>query len=57
MQKPIWISLRSSGTVLWMNETKPELFGPVDEAYVWRKKNKAYMEKNTLPTVKHGEAQ
>ena len=30
------------------------LFGPMDQRYVWRRKNKAYDEKNTLPTVKHG---
>ena len=35
-------------------ETKLELFGPMDQRYVWRKKNEAYAEKNTLPTVKHG---
>lgn len=26
----------------------------MDQRYVWRRKNKAYEEKNTLPTVKHG---
>uniref|UniRef100_A0AAQ4RPP5 Transposase Tc1-like domain-containing protein n=1 Tax=Gasterosteus aculeatus aculeatus TaxID=481459 RepID=A0AAQ4RPP5_GASAC len=41
-------------SVLWSNETKLELFGPMDQRYVWRKKNEAYAEKNTLPTVKHG---
>lgn len=41
-------------TVLWTDETKLELFGPMDQRYVWRKKNTAYEEKNTLPTVKHG---
>uniref|UniRef100_A0A8C5QZS5 Transposase n=1 Tax=Leptobrachium leishanense TaxID=445787 RepID=A0A8C5QZS5_9ANUR len=40
--------------VLWTDETKLELFGPMDQRYVWRRKNKAYEEKNTLPTVKHG---
>lgn len=41
-------------TVLWTDETKLELFGPMDQRYVWRRKNQAYTEKNTLPTVKHG---
>lgn len=41
-------------TVLWTDETKLELFGHMDQRYVWRKKNEAYAEKNTLPTVKHG---
>uniref|UniRef100_A0A8C5MW04 Transposase n=1 Tax=Leptobrachium leishanense TaxID=445787 RepID=A0A8C5MW04_9ANUR len=41
-------------SVLWTDETKLELFGPMDKRYVWRRKNKAYEEKNTLPTVKHG---
>ena len=41
-------------SVLWSDETKLELFGPMDQRYVWRRKNEAYAEKNTLPTVKHG---
>ncbi|KAI4875718.1 hypothetical protein NFI96_005575 [Prochilodus magdalenae] len=41
-------------TVLWSDETKLELFGPMAQIYVWRRKNEAYKEKNTLPTVKHG---
>uniref|UniRef100_A0A8C5MIC2 Transposase n=1 Tax=Leptobrachium leishanense TaxID=445787 RepID=A0A8C5MIC2_9ANUR len=41
-------------SVLWTDETKLELFGPMDQRYVWRRKNKAYEEKNTLSTVKHG---
>lgn len=41
-------------TVLWSDETKLDLFGPMDQRYVWRRKNDAYKEKNTLPTVKHG---
>uniref|UniRef100_A0A8C5LM47 Transposase Tc1-like domain-containing protein n=1 Tax=Leptobrachium leishanense TaxID=445787 RepID=A0A8C5LM47_9ANUR len=41
-------------SVLWTDETKLELFGPMDQRYAWRRKNKAYEEKNTLPTVKHG---
>ncbi|KAI4905257.1 hypothetical protein NFI96_004828 [Prochilodus magdalenae] len=41
-------------TFLWSDETKLELFGPMAQRYVWRRKNEAYKEKNTLPTVKHG---
>ena len=26
----------------------------MDQRYVWRRKNEAYTEKNTMPTVKHG---
>ena len=40
-------------TILWSDETKLELFGAMDQRYIWRKKNEAYVEKNTLPTVKH----
>ena len=36
--------------VLWTDETKLELF----QLYVQRRKNGAYKEKNTVPTVKHG---
>ena len=39
--------------VLWSDETKLELFGPMDQRYVLRRENDAYKEKNTLPTVKH----
>jgi len=28
--------------VLWSDVTKLELFNPMDQRYVWRKKNKAY---------------
>ena len=41
-------------SVLWTDETKLELFGHMDQRYIWRKKNEAYAEKNTIPTVKHG---
>ncbi|KAI4900378.1 hypothetical protein NFI96_000696 [Prochilodus magdalenae] len=41
-------------SVLWSDETKLELFGTMDQRYVWRRKNQAYEQKNTLPTVKHG---
>lgn len=40
--------------VIWSDETKLELFGHRDVAYVWRKKGEAYNPKNTVPTVKHG---
>lgn len=40
--------------VLWSDETKLELFGHRDVAYVWRKKGEAYNPKNTVPTIKHG---
>ena len=37
--------------VLWSDETKLELFGHRDVAFVWRKKGEAYNPKNTVPTV------
>ncbi|KAL1252467.1 hypothetical protein QQF64_017160 [Cirrhinus molitorella] len=36
------------------DETKLELFGHREVAYVWRKKGEAFNPKNTVPTVKHG---
>ena len=41
-------------SVLWSDETKLELFGHMDTAYVWRRKGEAYKPVNTVPTVKHG---
>ena len=41
-------------SVLWSDETKMELFGHRDVAFVWRKKGQAFNPSNTLPTVKHG---
>lgn len=41
-------------SVLWSDETKLELFGHRDVAFVWRKKGEAFKPKNTVPTVKHG---
>ena len=41
-------------TVLWTDETKPELFGHMDQQYVWRLKGQAYDQKNTIPLVEHG---
>ena len=40
--------------VLWSDETKVEIFGHNTKRYVWRKKNTAHHQKNTIPTVKHG---
>ncbi|KAK3571312.1 hypothetical protein QTP86_005948 [Hemibagrus guttatus] len=41
-------------SVLWSDETKIELFGHNDVAFIWRKKREAFNPKNTIPTVKHG---
>ena len=38
--------------VMWSDETKLELFGHRDVAYVWRKQEETY-HSNTVPTVKH----
>uniref|UniRef100_A0A8C5LSG7 Transposase n=1 Tax=Leptobrachium leishanense TaxID=445787 RepID=A0A8C5LSG7_9ANUR len=55
MPKVMWTNhIKFWDSVLWTDETKLELFGPMDQRYVWRRKNKAYEEKNNLPTVKHG---
>ena len=40
--------------VIWSDETKLELFGHRNVAFVWRKKGEAHNPKNTVPTVKHG---
>ncbi len=40
--------------VLWTDETKVELFGKGHHGTVYRKRNEAFKEKNTVPTVKHG---
>ena len=39
--------------VLWTDETKIELFGSAHQR-VSRRRNEAYKEKNTVPTVKYG---
>ncbi len=39
--------------VLWTDETKVELFGKGHYGTVYRKRNEAFKEKNTVPTVKH----
>lgn len=41
-------------TVLWTDGTKLELFGHMEQRYVWRVKDEAYDQTNTIPTVKHG---
>ncbi len=40
--------------VLWTDETKVELFGKGHHGTVYRKRNEAFKENNTVPTVKHG---
>ncbi len=40
--------------VLWTDETKVELFGKGHHGTVYRKKNEAFKEKDTVPTDKHG---
>ena len=40
--------------VLWTDEMKVELFGQGHHGTVYRKRNKAFKEKNKVPTVKHG---
>nr|ACI68228.1 Transposable element Tcb1 transposase [Salmo salar] len=40
--------------VLWLDETKMELFGINSTLRVWRRRNAAYDPKKTIPTVKHG---
>jgi len=36
--------------ILWRDETKIELFGSMDVAYVWRKKGEAHNPKNSILT-------
>ena len=50
----IWTRLQSFGRVLWTDETKLELFGHMDQRYVWRAKGQAHDQRNTISTVKHG---
>ncbi len=40
--------------VLWLDETKIQLFGISSTRHVWRRRNAAYDLRNTIPTVKHG---
>ncbi|KAL0166161.1 hypothetical protein M9458_038005, partial [Cirrhinus mrigala] len=40
--------------VLWTDKTKVELFGIGHHGTVYRKRNEAFKEKKTVPTVKHG---
>lgn len=39
---------------LWIDKTKTELFGNAYQQFVYKRRNEAYTEKNSLPTVKHG---
>ena len=45
-------SLLEQSALDWQN--KMELFGHNQRRYVWGKMGEAFVEKNTLPTVKHG---
>lgn len=47
-------SLSFLENVLWTDETKIDIFGNAHQQFVYRWRNKAYKEKNTLPTVKQG---
>ncbi len=40
--------------MLWLDETKIQLFGINSTRHVWRRRNAVYDPKNTIPTVKHG---
>ncbi len=40
--------------VLWLDETKIEVFGINSICRVWRRRDAAYDPNNTNPTVKHG---
>ncbi|KAL0176834.1 hypothetical protein M9458_029164, partial [Cirrhinus mrigala] len=40
--------------ILWTDETKVELFGKGHHGTVYRKRNEAFKDKSTVPTVKHG---
>lgn len=40
--------------ILWSDESKIELYGHNDATHVWREDGAAYIQKNTIPTVKHG---
>ena len=39
---------------MFCGQIKIELFGNAHQQFVYRRRNEAYKEKNTLPTVKHG---
>ena len=40
--------------VLWTDKTKIELFSHHQKKVFWRKKGDTFVEKNNLPTIKHG---
>ncbi len=50
--KSFYRTIKFWQSVLWSDETKLDLFGPMDQGYVRHKKGKAYVN-NTIP-VKHG---
>ena len=55
LQERTWTKIQAFGhRFCGQNETKMELFGHRDVAFVWRKKGEAYNPKNTVPIVKHG---
>uniref|UniRef100_A0AAZ3RMS5 Transposase Tc1-like domain-containing protein n=1 Tax=Oncorhynchus tshawytscha TaxID=74940 RepID=A0AAZ3RMS5_ONCTS len=39
--------------VLWLDETKIDVFGHQGKRYVWRKPNTSHHPENTISTVKH----
>ena len=39
---------------LWTDETKLDIFGHMDQWYIWREKGLAYDQKNPICTVKQG---
>ena len=43
-----------SNNVLWTDNKKLNFLATTKEGIFWRKKDEAFVEKNTLPTVKHG---
>ena len=45
---------RVLGGVSMADETKLELFGHMDQWYIWREKGQAYDQKNPICTVKQG---
>lgn len=40
--------------VLWTGETKIELFRNAHQKFIYRRRNEAHKEENSLPTVQHG---
>ncbi len=46
--------MKTTGTLLWSDETKINVFGTDGFKTVWRRKGEEYKEKCMVPTVKHG---